>query len=58
MSEVNPMTDLGVYTYTEVFEASKQSQVHYQTKKKEFHRFGKKKAKANGIPMSKLVNEN
>ena len=37
MSEVNPMTDLGVYTYTEVFETSQQSQVHYQTKKKEFH---------------------
>ena len=39
LSEVNPMIDLGVYTYTEVFKATKESQVDYQTKKKEFHKF-------------------
>ena len=33
LSEVNPMIDLGVYTYTEVFKATKESQVDYQTKK-------------------------
>jgi hypothetical protein len=40
MSEVNPMTDLGVYTYKEVFEPTSedlQVPLRYQRKKKEFH---------------------
>ena len=40
MSEVNPMTDLGVYTYKEVFEPTSeelQTPLLYQRKKEKFH---------------------
>ena len=40
MSEVNPMTDLGVYTYKEVFEPTSEdleTPLRYQRKKEKFH---------------------